>query len=190
MTWYIAITNPNCQKRAENELAAHGYRAFWPKLKRWVSHARVKTAKEYPVLGRYMFVEVPDGNFWTIRNVGGIEALLTTETGKPMPVPEQIVWHFRERYMSGEWDWTINETGLFESDEFEEFVDDFGEVKLRRKLTTRVNRIPAGAIIRIMEGEFANMLGVVRGAANGKLKILPRGAQKFAHIHSDNVRAA
>jgi transcription antitermination factor NusG len=175
-SWYIAITNPNCQRRAENELAALGYASFWPKLRRWVSHARVKVAKEYPVLGRYMFVEVPDGNFWKIRNVNGIEALITNQDGAPLSIPWQVVWGFRERYLQGEWDFVINETGLF--------INEQGEYEARK------NRIPVGAIIRIMEGEFANMLGVIRERTRGQLKIMPQGGGKFIHTWPENVRAA
>jgi transcription antitermination factor NusG len=74
MSWYIAITNPNCHRRAEAGLAAIGYRSFWPRLRKWVSHARTKQAKEYPILGRYVFVEIPDREFYAVRNVNGVEA--------------------------------------------------------------------------------------------------------------------
>lgn len=176
MTWYIAITNPNCQRRAEAELAALGYGVFWPKLKKWVSHARVKKAKEYPILGRYIFVEIPDGNFWTVRNVNGIEALVTNETGSPQGIPESVVWAFRRRYLSGEWDFVANETGAF--------LNKSGEITIRR------NPIPLGAIVRIMEGEFADMLAVVRGQPGGKLKLLTQGNTRFIHTQQSNVRAA
>lgn len=175
MAWYIAITNPNCQRRAECELAALGYRVFWPKLKKWVSHARTKIAKEYPILGRYVFVEIEDGDFFTVRRVNGIEALLTNQDGEPAQIPEIIVWNFRERYMRGEWDFVSNETGWFELN---------GEIGQRR------NPIPVGAIIRIMEGEFADLLTVVRGRKNGKIVFLPKGKHEFSHTRESNVRAA
>lgn len=158
MTWYVAITNPNCHRRAENGLAELGYRAFWPKLRKWASHARVKVAKEYPVLGRYLFVEIPDGNFWKVRNVNGIEAILTGDNGAPAVVPERIVWAFRERYMSGEWDFVAQQT------------------------------IPNGARIKLMEGEFADMLAVIRRRHRGKLEFVMSG--KFYYTNESNVRAA
>jgi transcription antitermination factor NusG len=158
MTWYVAITNPNCHRRAENGLAELGYRAFWPKLRKWASHARVKVAKEYPVLGRYLFVEIPDGNFWKVRNVNGIEAILTGDNGAPAIVPERIVSAFRERYMSGEWDFVAQQA------------------------------IPSGARIKLMEGEFADMLAVIRRKHRGKLEFVMNG--KFHYTHESNVRAA
>jgi transcription antitermination factor NusG len=157
-------------------LAALGYSAFCPKLRKWVSHARTKTAKEYPILGRYMFVEVPDGDFWTIRNVNGVESLVTNEVGRPQSIPAEVVYAFRDRYMRGEWDFVANETGVF--------LNASGETETRR------NKFPIGAIVKIMEGEFANMLAIVRGQPHGRLKVLPKGVGKFVHTWPENVRAA
>lgn len=188
MTWYIAVVNPNCHRRVESGLAALGYRALWPKTRKWVSHARRKVAKEYPVLGRYLFVEVPDRNFYSIGNVNGVEALVRGCDGEPAKIPAEVVWGFHDRYAAGEWDFVANETGEFEGDEIEQFVDENGEIKERRKLVTRKNRIPAGALIRVMEGEFADLMAVIRGRKNGKLEFLARG--KWAYTHEANVRAA
>lgn len=160
MAWYIAITNPNCYRRAENGLASLGYAAFWPKYRKWASHARVKIAKEYPVLGRYLFVEIPDGNFYAVRNVDGVEGLLTGDDRAPARVPPEVVWGFRERYMRGEWDLVSQEA------------------------------LPIGARVEIMEGEFSELLTVVRGFQNGKVKFLPPGKSKFFFTREDNVRAA
>lgn len=177
MTWYVAVTNPNCHRRAEGGLAELGYRSFWPKLRKWASHARTKVAKEYPILGRYLFVEIPDGNFWAVRNVYGVEALLTDETGRPAEVSEIVVWRLRERYMRGEWDFVANRTG--------EFVNGKGQPEIR------INPIPEGARVQIMEGEFEDLITVIRGRnSNGKLKFLPPGASQFRYTRENNVRAA
>lgn len=173
MSWYIAITNPNCHRRAESGLAAIGYRAFWPKLRKWVSHARTKQAKEYPILGRYIFVEIPDREFYAVRAVNGVEGLLTGDSGAPAKIPSNIVWRFHDRWAAGEWDYVANETGEFY---------EAGE------MVTRKNRIPAGAVVRIMEGEFADLMTVIRGRKNGKLEFLARG--KWAYTREANVRAA
>jgi transcription antitermination factor NusG len=158
MSWYIAITNPNCHRRAEGGLAELGYRAFWPKYRKWASHARVKVAKEYPILGRYLFVEIPDRNFWAVRSVNGVESLLTGDNGAPAVVQDKQVWSFRERYMSGEWDFVAQE------------------------------RVPTGARVKIMEGEFADMIAVVRRRHRGKLEFVMRG--KLQYMNEANVRAA
>ena len=160
MAWYIVVTNPNCHRRAESGLASLGYAAFWPKCKKWASHARVKIAKEYPILGRYLFVDIPDQNFWAVRGVDGIEALLTGDDRAPATVPDEIVWRFRERWMSGEWDYVSK------------------------------GKLPIGAKVRIMEGEFEDLLTVVRGFKNGKVKFLRPGTGQFIHTSVANVRAA
>lgn len=175
MTWFICITNPNCHRRAEAGLAAIGYQSFYPRLRKWVSHARTKVAKEYPILGRYVFVEIPDGEFYAVRSVNGIEGLLTGDNGAPASIPREIVWAFRERYMRGEWDFVSNAVEYF----------DYQGIALTRKTS-----VPTGAIIRIMEGEFADLLTVVRGRENGKIKFLPPGKNQFFFTRETNVRAA
>jgi transcription antitermination factor NusG len=176
MTWFICRVNPNCHRRAEAGLSAIGYQSFWPRLRKWVSHARTKVAKEYPILGRYVFVEIPDQEFYRVRCVNGVEGLLVDFSGCPVPIPPEIVWAFRERYMRGEWD--------FVSHEGVEYIDEHGEV------FTRKTSIPTGALIRIMEGEFADLLTVVRGRGNGKIKFLPPGKNQFYFTREANVRAA
>lgn len=158
MTWYIAITNPNCHRRAEAGLAELGYQAFWPKMRRWVSHARTKVPKEYPILGRYLFVEIPDHNFYSVRAVNGVEAILTGDDRAPAKVAPEVVYGFRERYMRGEWDMVAQ------------------------------SQIPIGARVRIMEGEFTDLLTTVRRRHRGKLEFLARG--KFYTTNEANVRAA
>lgn len=106
----------------------------------------------------------------------GVEGLLTGDNGAPAKVPDEIVYSFRERYMRGEWDFVANETG--------EFLGEEG------KPITRCNPIPIGARIRIMEGEFADLLTVVRGHKNGKLQFLAPGKREFFYTREQNVRAA
>ncbi len=164
MTWFVATVNPNCHRRAEAGLAAIGYRAFWPKLRKWVSHARTKVPKEYPILGRYLFVQVHDGNFWAVRSVHGIEGLVTyTNTDglpAPVPVPANMVARFEVRYHAGEWDYVASD------------------------------RIPIGARVQITEGEFAKMLVTIIGRKRGKLKFLPPGKRDFAFVREEKVWAA
>lgn len=128
------------------------------------------------MLGRYMFVEIPNAEFYSVRAVNGVEGLLTGDNGAPVKIPAGIVYDFRERYMRGEWDFVSQETGEFE-DENGEFI-------------TRQTKIPVGALIRIMEGEFADLMTVARGRENGKIRFLPPGKNKFFHTREDNVRAA
>lgn len=173
--WYCIVTNPNCQRRAEAELAQLGYRTFWPKVRKWVSHARSKTAKEYPLLGRYLFVEVAGDDFGGVRTANGVESFVNVG-GRPMAVPRRWVEDCLQRYINGEWDFVRPVSYV---------VDEEGQRTQRRN-----PKIPIGARVRIMEGEFANMLATVRARSAGKLQVVPLGNHRFVETWPANVRAA
>src|SRR5690348_5593486 len=99
--WFCVVTNPNCQARAALGLHEIGYRTFYPKVRRWVSHARVRKAKDAPLLGRYIFVEVDQQDdqqsFYAVRAVNGIETILSTWQATPwgariQPAPFKSDW--------------------------------------------------------------------------------------------------
>lgn len=178
--WYVAVTNRNCQARAALGLHDLGYRSFYPKVRRWVSHARVKTAKEKPLLGRYIFVEVDRKmqSFGAARNVNGIEGFVSNPD--PVRVPTDYVRRLRERYMDGEWDFVRQEPCPFRNAKDEEEI--------------RVNPpIPIGARIRLMEGEFADMLATVTGREGRKGKVVLfklHDQNRYGKLHANDVRAA
>jgi len=184
--WYCAITNPNCQKRAELELYSLGFRTFAPKLRKWVSHARVRKAVERPLLNRYLFVEIDpeQQSYYAVRAVNGIEGLISapvmTRFGvavEPVPIPARYVESFRRRYMAGEWDFVTQEPI--------EYVDEYGEV-----LTRQNPPIPIGARVRIVEGEFDNMLATVVNLHRGKLHCKILDTNTYARLRDHGVRAA
>lgn len=176
--WYCIIVNPNCQRRAEAELAEMGYRTFWPKLRKWASHARAKTAREYPLMGRYMFVEIGDGqSFGAVRLINGVEAFVSI-AGWPVKIASGEVEEFMHRYMRGEWDFVTTEPVFY--------IDKDGVEQVR----TNQNPFPKGARVRIMEGEFADMLATVLGRKAGKLKLVPKGNHRLIETWPANVRAA
>lgn len=159
MQWYCIVFNPNCWRKVELQLAQDGLRSFLPKTRRWASHARTKTAKEYPLLGRYMFVECAQEDFWRVRSTHGVECFVDV-AGDPVAFPGRWVTDFLQRYLSGEWDAVAG------------------------------NPIPVGARVRIMEGEWQDMLGTVTGRKNGKVVVYPLGTKTPISTHASNVRAA
>lgn len=178
--WYVAVTNPNCQARAALGLHDIGYRSFYPKVRRWVSHARVKTAKEKPLLGRYIFVEVDrkTQSFGAARNVNGIEGFVSNPD--PVRVPTEYVLRLRERYMDGEWDFVRQEPCPFLNADGDE------EIRINAPL-------PIGARIKLMEGEFADMLATVTGREGRKGKVVVfklHDQNRYGKLHVNDVRAA
>lgn len=171
--WFCAVTNPNCQARAALGLHEIGYRTFYPKVRRWVTHARQKQAKDKPLLGRYIFVEVDPKNdqqsFYAVRAVNGIECVLSTwqltRNGmavQPAAFSTDWVDSMRLRQMAGEWDET--KTGF-----------------------------PVGALIKLMEGEFADQIATVTAIEGRRGKMVAfklQGQNRYGKLHVDNVRAA
>jgi transcription antitermination factor NusG len=130
--WLCAVTNPNCQARACLELHSIGFLSFYPKARRWRRHARTMRAVERPILDRYIFVGTPRD--CGVAHVNGIESYVSI-AGFPVVIPASDVADMRARYMAGEWDEIAREE--------------------------RDGRMPIGARVRIVQGEFENMLGVL-----------------------------
>lgn len=170
--WFCVMTNPNCQGRAALGLYALGYRTFMPKIRKWVTHARVRKAVEKPLLGRYLFVEVDhkdDGeqSFGAVRNVNGVEVILSGVSGHgdgrkfgPLPFPSHWVENLRMRYMAGEWD----------------------EISK--------GHLPIGARIRIVEGEFENLLATVTNRKGSRITFKLKDSTVYQTMHECSVRAA
>jgi transcription antitermination factor NusG len=159
--WFCVVTNPNCQGRAALGLYAAGYRTFMPKIRKWVSHARTRKAKEIPLLGRYLFVEVdhPNQSFGAVKAVNGVETLIST-LGAPTSFPSHWVDNLRLRYMAGEWDEVAK------------------------------GHMPIGARIRIVEGEFNDMLATVTNRKGGRIDFKLHGENRYGRLNECSVRAA
>jgi transcription antitermination factor NusG len=171
--WFCVVTNPNCQVRAALGLHELGYRSFYPKVRRWVTHARTKKAKDKPLLGRYIFVEVDTKNdqqsFYAVRAVNGVEAILSTwqqtrygERFQPAAFSTDWIESMRLRQMAGEWDETRG-------------------------------HMPIGARVRLMQGEFADQLATVTAKEGRRgqtivFKLLDEN--RYGKLNIENVRAA
>jgi transcription antitermination factor NusG len=159
--WYCAVVKANRHRRAELDLGQLGFRSFYPKSRKWASHARIKTAKEYPILGRYIFVEIdhPRQSYLTVDGVIYIDDLIKNQ-GKPVVFPSHWIEGLLTRYLSGEWDEISN------------------------------GKVPVGARIRIVEGEFQDQLATVLGTKGRRIDFQLLGDTKQARIDQSSVRAA
>jgi transcription antitermination factor NusG len=176
--WYCMTTATNLQKRVCDELYPLGYRTFYPRLKKWVSHARTRKAVERPLLGRYVFVEVdyPRQDFRTLGQIYGVQGLVGT-FGTPRPFPQFWVTDFMERYLAGEWDFVTQEPV--------QYRDAYGNVEIRTN-----EPMPIGARVRIIEGEFNDVLATVTGRRNNRLHCKVLGTTQYVHLREHGVRAA
>ena len=159
--WFVVVTNPRCLLRAQLDLDAAGYRTFTPKTRQWVTHARVKKAVEKPILSRYLFVEVD----YPRQSFGAVRLCNGVEAilanhGVPCPVPARFVEDMLSRYLKGEWD----------------------EVSK--------NPLPLGARIKIMEGNFADMLATITHLDGKKITAKLVDTNVYKTLPVVNVRAA
>ena len=158
--WFCVTTNPNCQARAALELYSLGYRTFLPKVRKWAIHARVRKAVEKPLLGRYLFVEVDHPK----QSFGTVRAANGIEgfvaNPDPVPIPSRFVEAFRRRYMAGEWDEIAK------------------------------GPLPVGARIRIVEGEFDNLLATVTQRKGNRIDFKLFGENRYGRLNECSVRAA
>lgn len=147
--WYAVMTNIRCEERAENGLAAKGFRTFLPKTRHWVKHARVRKAVDRPLLSRYLFVET-DANrrgFHDIRITDGVEAIIST-CGVPSHMPPGLIEEFMRRQMCGEFDFvTPGEV---------QYLDAHGKRQARENPA-----MPPGARIKIMDGQYGDFFATV-----------------------------
>lgn len=177
--WFCLTTNPNCQTRAQLGLHAIGYRTFLPKVKRWVSHARVRTVRERPLLGRYVFVEVDIGDdtaqsFGAVKGVNGVESMVSV-CGEPCVIPRHFVDGFLRRYLDGEWDFVTQQpVRIVRSD---------GSIEVRDN-----EPIPRGARVKIMEGEFADMLATVTNREGRRFTAKLHGTNQHVKVFGANIR--
>lgn len=182
--WYLAVTNPNCERRAVLELYQAGFRTFVPKLRKWISHARVRTAVERPLLGRYVFVEIdhPRQSFHKVRSANGVECLISNPD--PLVVPDHWVENLRFRYMAGEWDFvrTDRERPIFAWDAKNQcdFI-----------ASTEANEpTPVGARVRVVEGEFEDMLATITSRKGHKVTAKLLDSTQYIKLQDCSVRAA
>ncbi len=159
--WYCAVIRQGRHRRAELELQRLGFRTFYPRTRKWISHARVKRAEERPILGRYMFVEVDylSQSFAEVEGAFDVESLIRT-AGTPSPFPSALIADFMARYLAGEWDEVAK------------------------------GKIPVGARIRIMEGEFQDALATVVSAKGRRIDFKLLGDSTIRKASECSVRAA
>jgi transcription antitermination factor NusG len=160
--WFCVVVEPGAHRAAEYFLGAAGFRTFAPKARRWISHARVKTAVERPLIGRYLFVEVdhPRQSFAAVQAAQGVESIIS-HMGIPSAMPRADVENLLQRYLNGAFDETAG-------------------------------ALPIGARVCLMDGKFENWLATVTGrTAGGRYTVKPIGQQvELRRVYQHSLRPA
>ena len=98
-SWFLAHTQPKSERRAELHLGAQGFRTYLPVIEKTVRHARKLKTVRAPLFPRYLFVilNLERDRWLCVRSTIGVSRLVTTQDGRPVPVPMGIVESLIER---------------------------------------------------------------------------------------------
>ncbi len=89
-TWYAIYTAPRAEKKAHAELVSKGIESYLPlqrTLKLWSDR---KKWVEEPLFRSYLFVNIPQNQYFDVLNTPGVVRYITFE-GKAVPVPEKQI---------------------------------------------------------------------------------------------------
>jgi transcription antitermination factor NusG len=88
--WYALYTNPRSEKRAHAELISKGIDSYLPlqrTLKQWSDR---KKWVEEPLFRSYLFVYIPQNQYFEVLNTPGVVRYVTFE-GKAVPIPPKQI---------------------------------------------------------------------------------------------------
>lgn len=129
--WYAVHTQPHAEAKALENLLRQGYRAYLPRCRIWVSHARRRQLALRPLFPRYLFAGL-DGavmRWRPILSTVGVSDVVRAGD-RPASVPRGIVAAIRDRERDGAFD------GLDPQ-----------------------HSLRAGELVRVTSGAFADLVG-------------------------------
>jgi transcription antitermination factor NusG len=158
--WFAIYTNIKCEFRAQKGLEAKGFRTFVPRMKKWVSHARMKRTVERPVLCRYIFFEMDPNkqSFEDVRQTDGVECIIANG-GLPVTLPRGFIEDLILRQIKGEFDATK-------------------DVPLEK-----------GCRVKIVRGIYDNLMAVITGVGRRGLSAKLAGKNQYVRLKYGDVRA-
>lgn len=161
--WYAVHTLPGKEDLAQGHLARQGYRAFLPRQKRTVRHARKITVRSAAFFPNYLFVylNVSVDRWRPINGTTGVRSMVT-QGERPAPCPFGLV----ERLI--------------------DLTDQDGLLDLTHTLSI-------GKPVRILAGPFADLVGELERLDSGtRARVLVQllNSQVFASVDLTNLIAA
>jgi transcriptional antiterminator RfaH len=105
IAWYAVHTQPHAEIKALDNLLRQGYRAYLPRCRIWVSHARRRQIALRPLFPRYLFAGLDrTGMRWRpILSTFGVSDVVRAGD-EPVEVPNAVVDAIREREQEGAFD--------------------------------------------------------------------------------------
>jgi transcriptional antiterminator RfaH len=136
--WYVVQTQPHAESKAMGHLIRQGFPAYLPRYLKRRRHARKIETVAAPLFPRYLFVAVDmETQRWrSIHSTFGVSRLVCNGD-EPAPVPPAVVAALQSREDAG------------------------GFVQLERR-----PRFAPGERVRIVDGVFADSLGLFEGMAD------------------------
>ncbi|HXC92194.1 MAG TPA: transcriptional activator RfaH [Stellaceae bacterium] len=130
-SWYAVHTRPHAETLALENLLRQGYRAYLPRCRAWVSHARRRHLALQPLFPRYLFAAAaePTMRWRPILSTYGVHDLVRAG-GRPAPVASELVEAIRAREQEGAYE-----------------------------LLEPRRRLRAGEFVRVTAGVFEDMVG-------------------------------
>jgi transcriptional antiterminator RfaH len=133
--WYVVQSHPNAEHKAVANLERQGFATYLPRYLKRRRHARRVEVVPAPLFPRYLFVGIDlETQRWrSIFSTLGVSRLICNGE-MPTPIAEQVIGNLKSR------------------------EDAIGFVRLNNRILFR-----AGDKIRILEGAFADCLGLYEG---------------------------
>ena len=163
--WYVVLTQPNGEARAQANLARQGFAVYLPRFRRIRRHARKIEVVARPLFPRYMFVslDLARDRWRVVQSTFGIQSLILAGD-RPGEIADDIIGAIQER------------------EDAEGFVQLSPVVPLSK-----------GNKVRILDGIFEDAIGVFERVADKRrvavlLQLL--GREVLTLIPNDSIAAA
>jgi transcriptional antiterminator RfaH len=138
--WLVVYTQPLAEAKAFANLRQQGYDAYLPWCRRWRRHARRREIVRRPLFPRYLFVafDAVATRWRPILSTVGV-ANVIRQGELPLPVSSVVVDEIRDGERAGRF-------------------DDLSPVA----------RLAVGALVRIKDGSFCDLVGRLQSLADGE----------------------
>lgn len=163
--WLVVYTHPHAETKALANLRRQGYDGYLPLCRRWRRHARRREIVKRPLFPRYLFVafDAMTTRWRPILSTVGVAGLVR-QGDMPVPVPAGVVEQLRDGERAGRF-------------------DDLSPIA----------RLTAGALVRIKDGPFGDLIGRLQSLADSErvnvlLELL--GREVVARVPVDKLEPA